>query len=141
MKNQHIDSLTAMYEYGKSLSKRLNKGTICYLIGDLGAGKTSLVQGIMQGFGYNGAVTRPTYNLVHEYPTKNICVYHVDLYRLNMPEEVFELGLEEMSTDSNIVLIEWPEKGEGCIPEASCLIDIQTVNGKVDERLVSINCL
>ena len=141
MKNYHIDSLNAMYEYGKVLSKRLKNGAVCYLTGDLGAGKTSLVKGIMQGFNYDGAVTSPTYNLVHEYPAKTACVYHIDLYRLNSPEEAFELGLYEISDDNNIVLIEWPEKGQGFIPQANYLIDIRTVVGKADERFISINCI
>ena len=141
MNNQHISSLTDMYECGKTLSQQLSGGFICYLTGDLGAGKTSLVQGIMQGFGYVDAVTSPTYNLVHEYPTKSLTVYHIDLYRLNTPEEAFELGLEEIVNSDSVVFIEWPEKGQGCIPEAHCLIDIRTVDKKINERLISVEWL
>ena len=138
MNNQHINSLTEMHEFGKSLSKRLGGGSVCYFTGDLGAGKTSLIQGIMQGFEYTDAVTSPTYNLIHEYPTQTLCVYHIDLYRLNTPEEAFELGLEDIASNNNIVLIEWPEKGQGCIPKANCFIDIRTIAEKIEKRLVRV---
>lgn len=141
MNNQHINSLTDMYEFGKKLSQKLTGASVCYLTGDLGAGKTSLVQGVMQGFDYTDAVTSPTYNLIHEYPTQKLCVYHIDLYRLNTPDEVYELGLEEIIHDKSLVLIEWPEKGLGCIPEATCNITIHNVADKVGERLVSVTGL
>jgi len=138
MNNQHISSLTSMHDFGKNLSKKLTGASVCYLTGDLGAGKTSLVQGIMQGFGYVDAVTSPTYNLIHEYPVQKLCIYHIDLYRLNTPDEAYELGLEEIIHDNSIVLIEWPEKGLGCIPEATCKIDIRNVDGQTEGRIVSV---
>lgn len=139
MNKQLIHSLTDMHAFGKTLSKELKAMSVVYLVGDLGAGKTSLVQGIMQGLGYSGVVTSPTYNIIHEYPTNTFCVYHLDLYRLNTPEEAYELGLEEIVNDNSIVLIEWPEKGQGCIPEANYRVDIRTVAGKVKERHIYLH--
>lgn len=140
MKYKHyIYSLSEMYSFGMTLSQSLKGAMTCYLTGGLGAGKTSLVQGIMQGFAYTEAVTSPTYNLVHEYPTESLCIYHIDLYRLNEPQDAYELGLIDIVNDDSLLLIEWPEKGQGCIPEADCLIDIRRIGTESDARTVALS--
>ena len=117
-----LKNLTALQAYGAQLSQQLPFPYVCYLEGDLGAGKTSLVQGIMQGFGYTGAVTSPTYNLIHEYPiirnNQTFTVMHIDLYRLDDPSDVYELGLLDLLDTHSMLLIEWSEKGRGYIPPA-----------------------
>jgi tRNA threonylcarbamoyladenosine biosynthesis protein TsaE len=85
--------------------------------GDLGAGKTTLARAIARGAGVSGAIPSPTYNLLFRYATDSgIEVVHVDLFRVEDEEEVWELGWSELPGDDEIVLIEWPERAEGLLP-------------------------
>ena len=99
-------------------------GAIIYLMGDLGAGKTTLTRGVMRGFGYEGAVKSPTYTIIEPYEFKKSKIYHFDLYRLADAEEVEYLGAEEYFSPANLCLIEWPEKGLGAIPPADLVIEL-----------------
>jgi tRNA threonylcarbamoyladenosine biosynthesis protein TsaE len=87
------------------------------LSGELGTGKTTLVQAICRGLGAGGLATSPTYALVHEYHTSaGRPVYHVDCYRLRSPAEAQDLGFDDMVRDGAIVLIEWPERAGPWVP-------------------------
>lgn len=110
---------------GEKLAGLLPFPAVVYLDGDMGVGKTTLSQAIVQALGYRGAVTSPTYNLVHEYAVDDGMVYHLDLYRLDDPEEIEYLAIEDMLTDDSLLLIEWPERGLGHIPGASHIITIE----------------
>ena len=110
-------------------------GAIIYLVGDLGAGKTTLTRGVMRGFGYEGAVKSPTYTIIEPYEFEKSKIYHFDLYRLSYAEEAEYLGAEEYFSSANLCLIEWPEKGLGSLPQADLVIELtQKRNGR------SINC-
>ncbi|MEA3638594.1 MAG: tRNA (adenosine(37)-N6)-threonylcarbamoyltransferase complex ATPase subunit type 1 TsaE [Lamprobacter sp.] len=91
---------------------------IVYLRGDLGAGKTTLVRGLLRGLGYQGAVRSPTYTLIEPYEAVDPPVVHLDLYRLADPEELDYLGLRDLLERSALILIEWPERGAGALPPA-----------------------
>ena len=114
----------AMLDLGASFSTQLKGGDIVYLVGDLGAGKTTLVKGIIQGLGYSGNVTSPTYTLVESYEHADFNVYHFDLYRLESPEELEFLGIRDMGGEQSVILVEWPDKGQGVLPAADHLIEI-----------------
>lgn len=98
-------------EAGKALAKHLEGARLVLLIGNLGAGKTTLAKGIVQGLGVDSAdnVTSPTYTLIHEYGDP-VRVYHVDLYRLDTADEVRGLGLDDLVDSGALVLIEWGER-------------------------------
>ena len=103
----------ATQNLGKQLGKSLPPGTILLLKGDLGAGKTTLVQGIGEGLGITDAIVSPTFTLINEYPEGRIPLYHLDLYRLE-PAEVRSLYLENywegQEFPLGLVAIEWPER-------------------------------
>jgi len=97
---------------GRELASSLAPPKIVVLRGDLGAGKTTLVKGIAQGF--NAAeeedVTSPTFTLIHEYRGPETTVYHIDLYRVDTQRELETLGLDDLMTENSVLLIEWGEK-------------------------------
>lgn len=92
------------------------EGAVVYLCGELGAGKTTFVRGVLRGLGYTGAVRSPTYTLVEGYETCGRMLYHLDLYRIADPVELEFLGVRELDAPEHWVFIEWPERGEGRLP-------------------------
>jgi len=93
---------------GEKIGELLEPGQIILLSGELGAGKTILVQGICNGLGVDEDVTSPTYTLINEYEGE-LTVYHMDLYRLEDEEDLYDVGVEDYLDTERIVLIEWPD--------------------------------
>lgn len=106
-----------MVALGQRIARALPSRRVVLLIGNLGAGKTTLAKGIVSGLGAAPAeeVSSPTFTLIHEYGTRGR-VYHVDLYRLDEPREVASLGLEELFDREAIVLVEWGERFPQFLP-------------------------
>ena len=87
-----------------------------YLRGDLGAGKTTLVRGILQALGYSGRVKSPTYTLLESYVMSKFTLQHYDLYRMIDPREWLDAGFRDDCSGATLCLVEWPEKAEGLLP-------------------------
>ena len=108
----HTRSAEETIAFGRTLAANLAPPLLILLRGDLGAGKTTLVKGIAEGFGAASAddVTSPTFTLVHEYRGPKATLYHIDLYRIDTPRELETLALDDLRSENSILLIEWGEK-------------------------------
>jgi tRNA threonylcarbamoyladenosine biosynthesis protein TsaE len=108
----------AMASIGRQVAGTLQgQGACISLEGPLGAGKTTLVRGVLRGLGYSGVVRSPTYTLMEEYPVAGRSGIHLDLYRLADPEELEYLGLRDALSGSALVFVEWADKGgEAMLP-------------------------
>ena len=100
---------------------------VIYLRGDLGAGKTTLVRGLLRGLGYQAPVRSPTYTLIEPYESVDPLVVHLDLYRLADLEELDYLGLRDLLERPGLMLVEWPERGAGALPPADLELFIEDV--------------
>lgn len=136
------DSAEATQEAGRKLSSSLAKGDVVALKGDLGAGKTTFIQGIAKGLGIKERVTSPTFIIMRTYDAKSSGYdnfYHVDLYRLerNLEAEIDNLGLGDIiKSGKSIVVIEWAEKIAGFLPDNTRWINIKHIEG--DKRKIII---
>jgi len=130
LKTWQIDSLAQTQALGAEALALLTWPAMVYLEGDMGAGKTTLCQSIVAAAGYSASVTSPTYNLIHEYPINDYerVIYHLDLYRLNDPEELYYLGLDDLWAEDRLFLVEWPQQGGGALMRPDFLIRINHIN-------------
>ncbi|HEV2669705.1 MAG TPA: tRNA (adenosine(37)-N6)-threonylcarbamoyltransferase complex ATPase subunit type 1 TsaE [Gemmatimonadales bacterium] len=109
-------SANELSRFGEELGAQLPAPAVIGLSGELGTGKTTLVQAICRGLGARSRATSPTYALVHHYHAGATPVYHVDCYRLRSPDEARDLGFDDMVRERAIILIEWPERAASWAP-------------------------
>jgi len=113
-------------DLGERLGALLAVGDVLLLSGELGAGKTTFVQGLALGLGFPGSVSSKSFVIMGEYGGR-ITLYHADLYRLDDPAQVWELGLDELSRDG-VLVVEWPERAPDVLPEEHLLIEFAVID-------------
>ncbi|MCK5162492.1 MAG: tRNA (adenosine(37)-N6)-threonylcarbamoyltransferase complex ATPase subunit type 1 TsaE [Desulfobacula sp.] len=127
------------FELGKAVGNKICQGICIALKGELGAGKTTFVQGLAKGLGVSEKyyITSPTFNIINEYPAKSLTLCHLDLYRLGSFDELEYIGFDDLIDDSHIIVVEWPQ----LLNDISFKFDIQ-INFKFDaqyNRIISIS--
>jgi tRNA threonylcarbamoyladenosine biosynthesis protein TsaE len=139
MKTFQTHSAEETTDLGRRLAADLKPGSIVLLRGDLGAGKTTMVKGIAEGFQAAKAedVTSPTFTLIHEYRGPAVTLFHIDLYRIDTQRELDTLALDDLMSPNSILLIEWGEKFQRFATERDVEVAIEQRTG--NDRLIAIS--
>lgn len=122
--------------WGEAFGRSVTTPAIVAIAGDLGAGKTTLVQAICRGYGVRDDVTSPTFALVHEYDGSRGMVYHLDLYRLTDPSQLTHLAWDDIVNSGALVLVEWPERAGARLPHDAVRLALAHVMGDDQRRLL-----
>ena len=128
----HIANEKDTEKLGDKIGQKVQPGTVIALIGDLGTGKTTLTKSIARGLGVTETVTSPTFNIIREYRSGRLPLYHFDVYRIGDPDEMFELGYEEYFYGDGVCVVEWADIIEELLPEDAVVITID--RGASDEE-------
>lgn len=131
-----LKGLKETEEFGEKLGSILKPGDIISLTGDLGAGKTTLTKSIGKGLGVEDYITSPTFTLINEYNGR-LNLYHFDVYRLEGPIDLYDLGFEEYIYSNGVSIIEWGDKIEEALPKERINIRIEK-GTELDERIIYI---
>lgn len=115
-------------EFAKEIGSRLKKGDIVAYTGGLGAGKTTFTRGLAMGLGMEDNVTSPTFSLVNEYHSKDISLYHFDMYRIMGADDLETTGFYDYSTDDSVFAIEWSENISEELPDNAVIINIERID-------------
>ena len=112
-------------KFGEKLCEKLTAGSIVALTGDLGTGKTTLTKAIAAGLGVTDVITSPTFNIVKQYDSGRLPLYHFDVYRIGDVYEMYEIGYEEYFFGDGVCVIEWADLIEEIIPDDAVRIEIE----------------
>jgi tRNA threonylcarbamoyladenosine biosynthesis protein TsaE len=123
-------------DWGVRLGRQINPPLLITLDGDLGAGKTTLARAICQGFGVSEDVTSPTFAIVHAYEAPKAPVYHVDLYRIDGPGDLQNIGWDDLVQSDALMLVEWPDRAGDLLPNDHLPIQLRYVDGDPDRRVL-----
>ncbi|MFI4951699.1 MAG: tRNA (adenosine(37)-N6)-threonylcarbamoyltransferase complex ATPase subunit type 1 TsaE [Burkholderiales bacterium] len=122
---KYLPDASATMRAGARLAPGLAGGMIVTLSGELGAGKTTLVRGLLHGLGWTGSVKSPSYTLVEHYPFSSLYLYHFDFYRFDQPDEWEDSGFAEYFRSDAICVIEWPEHVRGMLPQVDVALALR----------------
>ncbi len=110
--------------WGQELGRSISPPLLVTLTGELGVGKTTLAQAICLGYGVRDEITSPTYALIHEYHAPKSVVFHIDLYRLDSPDQLTNLGWDEIVSSRSLILVEWPERAGQRLPDDHLAVEL-----------------
>jgi tRNA threonylcarbamoyl adenosine modification protein YjeE len=127
---------TELRLWGQDLGQSINPPLLLTLTGELGAGKTTLAQAICLGYGVREEITSPTYALVQEYSAPRGAVFHIDLYRVESPDQLTNLGWDEIIGSRSLIIVEWPERAGARLPEDHLPIDLDYVPDDPTRRIL-----
>lgn len=130
-----VGSVEETWELAKQLAKELKAGEVICLEGDLGAGKTTFVQGLAAALGVPGRVTSPTFCIVQEHRGEEVLLVHADLYRLNGEDDVLAIGWEDYLAEGAIFAVEWPERAGTLIPTNARRVRFYHLDGEERRRI------
>lgn len=122
---------------GERLAAHLRPGDVIAYTGDLGAGKTAFTRGLARGLGVTDRVTSPTFTIVNEYEGGRLPLFHFDLYRMDSPEELFDIGWEDYLARGGVCAVEWSEHADGAFEEEPIWVNIRR-GDRDDQRIISI---
>lgn len=129
-------TLRELTDWGERLGRQIVPPLVITLDGDLGAGKTTLAKAICSGYGVTGDVTSPTFALVHVYDAPRSAVYHVDLYRLDSPKDLQNIGWDDLVQADALLIIEWPERAGDLLPATHLPIQLKHIAGDAERRML-----
>jgi tRNA threonylcarbamoyladenosine biosynthesis protein TsaE len=130
-------TLQELVAWGARFGRTARAPLVVAIRGDLGAGKTTLVQAICRGAGVTQDVTSPTFAIVHEYAAPAFPIFHLDLYRLERPEELTNIGWDEIVSAPALVLVEWPERAGRRLPPDATAITLEHDPAHPERRLLT----
>jgi tRNA threonylcarbamoyladenosine biosynthesis protein TsaE len=142
----HLPDERATLALGAALAGGIEPGLTIYLRGELGAGKTTVIRGLLRALGWQGTVRSPTYALVEVYAVSSLDLHHFDFYRFHDPREWIDAGFRESFNGRTVGLIEWPERAAGLLPPADVQVDLELLEAGRNAVLTSMtprgqNCL
>ncbi len=111
--------------FGQAFAGTLESGDVVALCGELGAGKTHLVKGLVAGLGAECAVTSPTFTLIHEYRGGRLPVFHADWYRVEEEQELLKIGIDDYLAEEGVVIVEWADKFRAVLPARTRWIELR----------------
>lgn len=123
-------------DWGRRLGRQINPPLVITLDGDLGAGKTTLARSICEGYGVREHVTSPTFAIVHVYDAPKSPVYHIDLFRIDTPRDLQNIGWDDILQGDALLLIEWPERAGELLPSDHAPIQLRHVEGDASRRVL-----
>jgi tRNA threonylcarbamoyladenosine biosynthesis protein TsaE len=126
-----------LVRWGEEIGRSVERPCFLALRGELGAGKSVLARAVARGAGVTSSMPSPTFNLIFRYNVQGGSVAHLDLFRLNRPDEVWELGWAELGRGNEIVLVEWPERAESLLPADRWDILLEHTNDEVVRRVTA----
>lgn len=139
MEEKILKSEKEMREWAGKLAEDFEEGQVVLLKGELGAGKTIWVRGVLEGLKSENKAKSPTYTILREYESERGKILHLDLYRLSGWEEVLGLGWPEMIDDFELVFVEWPERLEGNLPDGALELDFEVLGEDVRKVVIGGN--
>ncbi len=134
-KRWYLPTVAATERVGAALAGALAGGLVVTLAGDLGAGKTTLVRGLLRALGWTEPVKSPTYSLVEYYPFSSLYLYHFDFYRFADPSEWETAGMADCFRDDSVCLVEWPERVATWLPAPDLALELAHVDAQPGRRL------